>query len=596
MGVPTQDEQSEDNAPQLPQKTLSADGWKWKIFFAICSLGLALFMALRRRESDLPQSYALCSHQGDNIYIVDAGNARTECIVVEGAHIVNLGPLETVQAQWYESRSSILEIRTIPQGAMVVPGISDSHAHILEYGAARQLPLEGAKSIRDAVARVRQFILDTPDIHNDTSKVITGGGWDHTAWFGWPSAADLDADDVVRGRPIVLQSKDCHALWVSSRMLEISMPFPESVDGGIIFRNGTGHPSGVLLDNAQELLKQPKLTESELLRRFKVTLRDAHRYGLTSIHDAGLDPASLAFFKRQAENGVIPIRIFAMVFFDENEPYWGNLTRPQIEIGNGRLTARSVKMFADGALRTGGAALFAPYHDQPSTSGFMRSDPRIFHEVIPKFLKDGWQVNVHAVGDRANSIILDAFEKGLEGANVSALRPRLEHAQMMTSEDMIRLGKLGVIASVQPTHAISDMWFAEDRLGPERIKNLYAFRSIIDSGARITLGSDFPVETMNPFAAFYAAITRKSPTGNSPHGPNGWFPEQRLTREEALRGITIDPAYASFTDDTLGSLEIGKRADFVVLSQNIMEIPPEDILNTKVYATVLDGRPVYGNI
>jgi len=489
-----------------------------------------------------------------------------------------------------------LEIRMIPQGTIVVPGFSDSHAHILEYGAARQLPLEGAKTIRDAVARVRQYILDTPDIYNDTSKVITGGGWDHTSWLGWPSAADLDADDVVRGRPIVLQSKDCHALWVSSRMLEISMPFPDSVDGGIIFRNRSGHPTGVLMDNAQELLKQPKLTESDLLRRFKVTIRDAHRYGLTSIHDAGLDPASLAFFKRQAEIGVIPIRIFAMVFFDENEPYWGNITRPQTEIGNGRLSSRSVKMFADGALRTGGAALFAPYHDQPSTRGFMRSDPQIFHEVIPKFLKDGWQVNVHAIGDRANNIILDAFEKALEGVNVSALRPRIEHAQMMTLEDMVRLGKLGVIASVQPTHVISDMWYAEDRLGPERIKSLYAFRSIIDSGARITLGSDFPVETMNPFAAFYAAITRKSPTGDSPHGPNGWFPEQRLTREEALRGMTIDPAYASFTEDTLGSLEIGKRADFAVLSQNIMEIPVEDILNTKVHTTVIDGRPVYGNI
>lgn len=553
-------------------------------------------MALRRGTSVLPQSYALCSRSGNGIYVVDVNNAQIECIVVENAHIVDIGSLETITTRWSDSRSSSLEIRTIPHEAIVVPGISDSHAHILEYGAARQLPLEGARSIRDAVARVRQYILDTPDIHNDTSKVITGGGWDHTAWLDWPSAADLDDDEVVRGRPIILQSKDCHALWVSSKMLEISLPFPETIDGGVIIRNGSGHPTGVLLDNAQELLKQPKLTESDLLRRFKVTIRDAHRYGLTSIHDAGLDPASLAFFNRQAEFGILPIRIYAMVFFDETVPYWGNVTRPQIEIGNGRLSTRSVKMFADGALRTGGAALFGPYHDNPSTSGFMRSDPQIFHDVIPKFLQDGWQVNVHAIGDRANSIILDAFEKALEGVNVSALRPRLEHAQMMTSEDMNRLGKLGVIASVQPTHAISDMWYAEDRLGPERIKRLYAFRSIVDSGARITLGSDFPVETMNPLAGFYAAITRKSPAGDSPHGPEGWFPEQRLTREEALRGMTIDPAYASFTEDTLGSLEIGKRADFTVLSQNIMEIPAEDILNTRVYATVIDGRPVYGNI
>jgi len=203
---------------------------------------------------------------------------------------------------------------------------------------------------------------------------------------------------------------------------------------------------------------------------------------------------------------------------------------------------------------------------------------------------------VHAIGDRANGIVLDAFEASLKGANVTALRPRLEHAQMMTKADMIRLGKLGVIASIQPTHAISDMWYAQDRLGPDRVKNLYAFRSLVDSGAKITLGSDFPVESMNPLSGFYAAVTRKSPTGESPHGPDGWFPEQKLTRKEALRGMTIDPAYASFTESTLGSLEIGKRADFTVFSRDIMTIPAQDILATNVLATVIDGKPVFGGI
>jgi len=196
----------------------------------------------------------------------------------------------------------------------------------------------------------------------------------------------------------------------------------------------------------------------------------------------------------------------------------------------------------------------------------------------------------------SNGFVLDAFEASLKGANVTALRPRLEHAQMMTKEDMVRLGKLGVIASIQPTHAISDMWYAQDRLGPERVKRLYAFRSLIDSGARITLGSDFPVESINPLSGFYAAVTRRSPDGESPHGPGGWFPEQRLTRQEALRGMTIDPAYASFTEATLGSLEPGKLADFTVLSQNIMTIAEDKILATMVDATVIDGKPVYGTI
>jgi len=200
---------------------------------------------------------------------------------------------------------------------------------------------------------------------------------------------------------------------------------------------------------------------------------------------------------------------------------------------------------------------------------------------------------VHAIGDRANGIVLDAFEASLKGVNVTASRPRLEHAQMMTESDMKRLGRLGVIASVQPTHAISDMWYAQDRLGPERVKGLYAFRSLIDSGARITLGSDFPVEAMNPLSGFYAAVTRVSPDGKSPHGPDGWFPEQRITRQEALRGMTIDPAYASFTETILGSLEVGKHADYVVLSQDIMTVPADEILATKVLVTALDGQAIY---
>ncbi|KAF9467258.1 amidohydrolase family-domain-containing protein [Collybia nuda] len=550
--------------------------------------------------------YALCSRDGKGIYTVDAQNTQTQCIVIRGSYIIDTGLLQDVQKRWDKftlkrliSPQPTPIIRYLRPGAVVVPGLSDSHAHILEYGATQQLPLEGTKTIQDTVARVRDYILSNPDLHNDTSKFVMGGGWDHTAWptNGWPTSAHLDEDPVIRGRPVVLQSKDCHALWVSSSAIEASMPFPETVDGGIIVRDDVGNPTGVLLDNAQELLKQPELTEADLLRRFKVAVKDAHAVGLTSIHDAGLDPASLAFFKRQAALGDLPIRIYGMTYFDENAPYWGNQTKPIVGAGNDRLTTRSVKIFADGALRTGGASLYEPYADNPSTKGFMRLESDILFDVIPKFLRDGWQVNVHAIGDRANGIVLDAFEASLKGANVTGSRPRLEHAQLMTGDDMKRLGRLGVIASVQPTHAISDMWYAQDRLGPERVKGLYAFRSLIDSGARITLGSDFPVESMNPLSGFYAAVTRVSPDGKSPHGPGGWFPEQRITRQEALRGegrMTIDPAYASFTENILGSLEVGKRADYVVLSQDIMEVPENEILATSVLTTAMDGKRVYG--
>ncbi|KAK7057396.1 putative amidohydrolase YtcJ [Favolaschia claudopus] len=540
--------------------------------------------------------YALCSSEA-KVYTVDAQNSQTQCIVVAEGHIASTGSLEEIQLHWKSQvPHSELQVRYIPPGSIIVPGLSDAHGHILEYGASRELALEGTKDIKETVARVREYILAHPEIQKNMSAYVLGGGWDHTVWptSRWPSADDLDSDPVLQGRPIILQSKDCHALWVSSKVVVSSAPFPEVVDGGLIIRDEAGHPNGMFLDNAQDLIFQPPLTDDDLSRRFSIAVQDVVAMGLTSVHDAGLNPISLEFFAKQAEQNKLPIRIYGMTYFDENVEYWGNTTKPIIDAGNGRLNARSVKIFTDGALRTSGAALYEPYADDHTTNGAMRISADVLHHWLPLFLRDGWQVNIHAIGDRANGIILDVFEACLEGVNISASRPRLEHAQIITQADRVRLGKLGVIASVQPTHAISDMWYAEDRLGPERIKNLYAFRSIIDSGARIALGSDFPVESPNPLFGFYAAITRLSADGKSPHGSEGWFPEQRLTRQEALRGMTIDPAYASFTESTLGSLEAGKRADFVILSQDIMTVAANRVLSTKVVATVIDGTPVYG--
>ncbi|KAJ4498383.1 amidohydrolase family-domain-containing protein [Lentinula lateritia] len=578
--------------------------------FLVVALSVAAFFLLRGGlEWQSSTSYVLCSPEDtEKIYTVDNANSRVQCMLINNAVITHTGSLAQVQQEWQDSNAGFFgkyralpSVRYIQPGAIVVPGLTDSHVHILEYGATLQLPLEGTKTVNETVARVRNYILSNADIHSDKSKFVLGGGWDHTFWpsGAWPTAEDLESDPVIRGRPVVLQSKDCHALWLSQKALESSLPFPQEVDGGLIVRDASGKPTGMLLDNAQELVKQPKLLEDDLLRRFDSAIQNAVKFGLTSIHDAGLDPASLKFFKQEARRRILPIRIYGMSYFDENGEYWGNTTQPLIATGDERLTARSVKIFADGALRTGGAALYEPYADNSITNGLMRIDKDVLFKYIPLFLRDGWQVNVHAIGDRANGLVVDAFEASLNGVNVTALRPRLEHAQLMTKADMHRVGKLGgkiVIASVQPTHAISDMLFAEDRLGPERVKNLYAFRTLIESGARITLGSDAPVEDLNPLAGFYAAITRLTPDGDSPHGTDGWFPEQRLTREEALRGMTIDPAYASFTESILGSLEVGKRADFVVFSQDIMSIAVPEILSTKVLATAVDGKLVYGAI
>ncbi|KAK0454841.1 amidohydrolase family-domain-containing protein [Armillaria borealis] len=555
------------------------------------------FFLRKRFALETAQSYALCSTNGKQIHLVDEQNSQVECLVVRGSYIQDVGDLADIQQRWTYNQEKALPVYHAKPGSIIVPGMSDSHAHILEYGASRIIPLEQGQTIKEVVKSVRDYIVSDPDINNNKSKLVQGWGWDHTVWpeGRWPNADDLDADPVIHGRPVILQSKDGHAIWVSRATLNDNGPYPEHVEGGVIETDSDGNPNGLFIDNAQDLIHKPEATDADLNGLFSITVRDALASGLTSIHDAALAPESLAFFKRKAEEGTLPIRIYGMTYFNESGEYWGDRIVPLINAGNGRLHCRSVKMFADGALRTGGAAVSAHRFDlRVVTNGVMRMPPEMINKVIPRFLQDGWQVNVHAIGDRANGIVLDAFEKALSGVDVPTLRPRLEHAQLLTEADMKRVGKLGVIASVQPTHVIDDMWYAEERLG-ERVKRLYAFRSLVDNKAKITLGSDAPVEGINPLAGFYAAITRLSKDGTSPRGPGGWFPEQCLTRQEALRGMTIDPAYASFTESTLGSLVPGKRADFVILSQDIMSVAVDKILETKVVATVLDGRPVYGS-
>ncbi|KAH9083588.1 amidohydrolase family-domain-containing protein [Lactarius deliciosus] len=573
---------------------------------AILSI-LCLAYVSRQEPTSLPDAYALCSRSGAHIYTVDPHYPRAQCMVVQGSHIVDVGAIDDVHRRWESSILAIeaaikrahpkprLVTRFIESGSIVVPGISDSHAHMLEYGASRLIPLESARSAKAATALVRRFISSDEDIKKDPLKFVEGWGWDHTKWAGreFPTAADLDSDPLVRQHRVILEAKDGHAIWVNSRVLEEISPLQRAsmVVSSYVMHQASQQASFLTMPSSLSQSLHPHI--GTLRSVFSWFVEDAVSHGLTSIHDAGFDPRSLEFFKSLAEQEKLPIRIYGMTHFDENAEYWGDQIKPIIGAANGRFTARSVKIFGDGALRSGGAALHEAYADNPSTRGFMRIDQQVLTTTIHKFLRDGWQTNVHAVGDRANTLVIDAFESALQGINVTALRPRLEHAQIITQSDMRRLVKLGVIASVQPTHAISDMYFAEDRLGPERVKSLYAFRDIIDHGARFTLGSDAPVEDLNPLSGFFAAVTRLAPDGTSPHGPGGW---QRLTREEALKGMTLDPAWASFNENTLGSITPGKRADFVVLSKNIMTIPEREILSTKVLATAIDGRPVYGHL
>ncbi|RXW15059.1 hypothetical protein EST38_g10795, partial [Candolleomyces aberdarensis] len=495
---------------------------------------------------------------------------------------------------------------------------------------------------------VASYILAHPDIESAKEEVVVGWGWNHENWevIRLPTAGDLDANPITRNRPIILQSKDGHAIWVSQTLIDTHGPYPDTIEGGVIVRREDGKPSGVFIDSAQSLVPIPPISPAEQSRSFEVTVKDALRYGLTALHDAGYKNDSMGLFFSFGEpsltasistqysevkkNGRLPIRLYAMTHFDEEHPDSdsdpGKLRRIDGMAGKERLTVRSLKVFADGALRTGGAALYEPYEDNPTSSGSLRLPPETIHRVVGRYMKRGWQVNVHAIGDRANGVVLDAFEDALNELGClestdgrietrrrknpdgcGEVRPRLEHAQMLTKEDVGRVGRLGVVASVQPAHVISDMIYAEARVGPHRTHRLYPFQSLLSKGAKLAMGTDFPVEGVDPLVGFWAGTTRRSLEPREGEDDGGWFPSQRLTRTQALRALTIDAAYASFSEHLLGSLEPGKKADFVVLGVDVMKVEDEKLREAVlrggsgegegiVKATVLDGGLVFGDL
>lgn len=564
--------------------------------------------------------YAVCS-TNRTIYTVDLDLPNVQCIVVHDSLISDTGDLEDVTLRWrdrwwseiplagvihlpwpFNFLEPSLSVINIPPDSIIVPGLTDAHAHVLQYGFKMNLNLEDCTSVDEVLSHLKAYVISHPDILGDPTRWIEGMGWDQNKWPGaqYPHADDFDREPLLRGRRISLARIDVHASWVSNRVLQLMTPLPESIDGGLIIRDKHGKPTGIFVDNAMDLIPSQPFSEARAMEYFTRATGDALAVGLTSVHDAFSVPDEIQFYKKLSETQKLPLRLYLMGGVNSDD-YWGNEIPRLIQHGlGGRLTVRSVKLFTDGALGSFGAALLEPYSDNPSTSGIMRVQPEALAKLVREFSIDGWQVNIHCIGDRANHVVLDIYEDILANASfsVDALRPRIEHAQILTLDDIKRAGKLGVIPSVQPTHATSDMWYAEDRLGPYRIQGAYAYRTLLNTSPTrvLPLGSDFPVEGINPLLGFYAAVSRLSVKGDSPHGPGGWYPSERLTRAEALKGMTLDTAYASFSEDILGSLSIGKKADFVVLDRDIMTVPMEDILGTKVIATVIDGEVEYGNL
>lgn len=475
-------------------------------------------------------------------------------------------------------------------GRTLLPGMIDSHGHVLELGFENvQAVLGDTESLGVALERIREFLKQHPD-----RSWRIGAGWNQVKWkLGrFPTARELDA--VVSDRPVVLERIDGHAKWLNTKALQaagITKATPDPV-GGRIERDTDGNPAGVLVDKAMALVDRvvPPPTVAERRAALQAALTQMNSVGLTGAADAGVSAQDVALYKDFADEGRLSVRIYAMIGDTGADFIALSKAGPLIGYGSDRLTVRSVKLFADGALGSRGAALTTPYADAPGQRGLLFvSDEEMAHKISTA-LKAGYQVNVHAIGDAANHQVLDGFETAYRTVGGRELRNRIEHAQVVAVADIPRFKTLDLIASMQPTHATSDMNMAEDRVGKERLRGAYAWRSFLDQGTRIAGGSDFPIESTNPFYGLHAAVTRTD-HANLPAG--GWHAEQAMTLLEAFRAFTLDAAYAEHQEKTLGTLEKGKWADFILVDRDLFTIAPADIWKIKVEQTWVAGKRVY---
>ncbi|MCU1326847.1 MAG: Amidohydrolase 3 [Bryobacterales bacterium] len=512
------------------------------------------------------------------IYTVDSRTPTASAIAVRGGKIAAVG--DDLNA-FEGAATKVIDAK----GATIIPGLIDSHGHVTGLGASLEmLDLRGATSEAEIAGKVKAAAAKAAP-----GEWILGRGWDQNLWTTkqFPTAASIT--DAAPKNPVALTRIDGHASWVNRAAIDAAdvNAGTKDPDGGRVMRDGGGRPAGVFIDTAQELVRRkvPPPSPEQVLRQISRALAECARLGLTSVHDAGVTEAEITAYHALQQQGKMPVKVYAML---SNSPAlvdkW--LARGP-ELGE-FFTVRSIKVYADGALGSRGAALLAPYADEKGSTGLVITGQAAIQAVAVKAAARGFQVNTHAIGDRGNRETLDAYAAALKGPNDK--RFRVEHAQMIAPEDFAKFQKFSIIASMQPTHATSDMGWAADRLGPERVKGAYAWQTLMKLGVHLASGSDFPVELANPIDGFYAAVTRQDKQGK-PAG--GWYPEQRLSREEALRSWTLEGAYAAFEENSKGSLAPGKAADFVMLSNDIMTVPEAEILRTKVTMTVVDGKIVH---
>jgi predicted amidohydrolase YtcJ len=519
-----------------------------------------------------------------SVYTMDPQRPTAPAIAVQGDRIVYVGSEQGVEA-FRRPETRILNLH----GKTVLPGLVDAHAHLHSLGMfLENINLIGTTSKEQIRQMVLERIADTPE-----GEWIQGRGWDQNDWDekDWPTWQDFQGTE---SHPVYLRRVDGHASWVNKAALDLCGITVQTADtaGGQILRDRYGNPTGVFIDNASDLIKNhiPEPTPDVIRRRIKTAIEKCHSVGLVGIHDAGVDSVKMAVYMNLVESGDLNFRVYAMV--DDEKPDFVErwLKRGAYASDDHLLTVKAIKTYADGALGSRGAYLLEPYADDPGNRGLMIHNPDYYENLARRALEAGFQLCTHAIGDGGNRVMLDAYEKALAVNPVEDHRFRVEHAQVLSLDDIPRFARLGVIPSMQPTHATSDMYWVEDRIGAERTQGAYAWRKLLNSGSRIPCGSDFPVENPNPLWGIFAAVTRQDHTL---YPAGGWNPEERMTIDEAVRGFTLEAAYARFAEDDMGSIEVGKLADFTVLDQDIFKIPPEKILETRVVYTIVAGKIVY---
>lgn len=509
------------------------------------------------------------------VYTVDSAFSTAESFAVKNGKIIAVGKNEEILSK-YEGE------KLDADGNAVFPGFIDAHCHFYGYGMGlKKVDLTGTRSFDEVIQRVVEFSK------TNRGEWIQGRGWDQNDWEvkEFPDRTKLDS--LFPTTAVFLKRVDGHAALVNGEALRrAGVTGNAKIEGGMVeVKNGM--PTGILIDNAIDLVasKIPSASKPEAHDALLAAQKNCFAVGLTTVDDAGLDKQIVGLIDEMQKNGELKMRVYAMLSDNkENLDYYLKHGPYKTE----RLNVRSFKFYADGALGSRGACLLHPYSDKPGHHGFLLNKPGYYTEFAQKLFEKGFQMNTHCIGDSADRFLLNTYGYILKGKNDR--RWRIEHAQVINKQDFEKFGLYSVIPSVQSTHATSDMYWAEKRLGAERVKGAYAYKDLLNSFGRVALGTDFPVENINPLHTFYAGVARKDLKG-FPEG--GWQMENALTREETLKGMTIWAAYSNFEEKEKGSIEPGKFADFVILDKDIMKINIDEVPAVKVLATYLSGENVY---